>query len=273
MGPEILIYYLQKGGNLLSKLILTTPIIVRGFDLGDVNNDGRTDLVVSGWDPNTLAGYAGRIMIYCQGSDGNLLPGKEIPISAQSAGDVKIGDVNGDGINDIVVLTNNDTLSIFYGTPNGGLSDEYTYQMPHIDRESEIQIADMNNDGLNDIIVQTGNLQLGVIRQDTNNPGHLLQPDYYSVETSYWPRFDSFAVGDINGDGKNDIVVQDEGNNGYLNLFIQNTAGMLTREILSGLNFMTYSVRIADINGDGLNDIVGEIAATGRSRESCTSLS
>jgi hypothetical protein len=117
----------------------------------------------------------------------------------------------------------------------------------------------MNNDGLNDIIIQTGNLQLAVIRQDTNHPGTLLPPDYYSVETSYYPEFYSFAVGDINGDGRNDIVVQDPGDNPYINLFIQDATGRLNRELLKGLNFPAYGVHIADINGDGLNDIVGDV--------------
>jgi len=63
----------------------------------DLNNDGKDDLVLSGRDT---------IYIILQKEDGSLAEAVKYPISERPLG-VKVGDLNGDKINDLLILTNN----------------------------------------------------------------------------------------------------------------------------------------------------------------------
>jgi hypothetical protein len=96
------------------------------------------------------------------------------------------------------------------------------------------------------------------------NPGVLSgTPDYYSVQTSYWPQIYTFEVGDLNGDGRIDVLTTDPGNNGYLNIFFQNTSGTLDPPMLVTVFIgPLYGIEIVDVTGDGLNDIAGDISGT-----------
>jgi hypothetical protein len=167
--------------------------------------------------------------------------------------------MNSDGLPDIVVASHgisNATLSFLFQEPDGALGAENVYSTVPIEWDSEVHVADMNSDGRNDIVVQSGPKQLAVIKQTA--PGiYSATPDYYMVQTSYWPNFCSFALGDLTGDGRTDIAVADPGNGGYLNLFLQNSAGSLIGPKLINFTDNTQDeIKIADINGDGWNDIL-----------------
>lgn len=121
----------------------------------------------------------------------------------------------------------------------------------------------MDNDGDNDLVVVSGLKELAIIKQDSSTiPGTLADvPNRYTIETSYWPSMGPSAVGDLNGDGKNDLIVTDPGNSGLINLFLQADGGTLGPATILPQPFLPSAiVKISDINRDGLNDILcGEV--------------
>ena len=109
----------------------------------------------------------------------------------------------------------------------------------------------MNHDGSNDIVLQSGDKQLAVIKQIS--PGIFSStPDFYTVQTNYWPWFRSFALADLNSDGWVDVIVADL--TGNLNIFYQDTNGTLTGPTIQ--SYGADEVKVADLDGDGLNDII-----------------
>ncbi len=259
----LLIYYQNAFGGLDSAATLTLTILTRGVAIADVNNDGKQDLVLSGLSQTALSGYLGRIVVFLQDpATGQLGAPQEYIVSSNSVYSLAIGDLNGDGRNDVVVMAEQAVtsggLSFFFQTSGGTLGPEVVYDTVNV-TAGEIHIADMDNNGLNDVVVQSGQKELSVIRQLAAGVTSTV-PEQYSVQTSYMGGFSAFALGDLNGDGRADMVAVDPGNNGYINIFLQNAQGLLDGPLLVQITDLPFGVEVADITGDGLNDIVMDVS-------------
>ncbi|HUN54109.1 MAG TPA: FG-GAP-like repeat-containing protein [Smithella sp.] len=253
---RILIYYQNAQGSFDAPQLITTNLRLKGVAIADINNDGLSDLIVTGINSTSLKG---EIDVFKQNPVTHAL---DVPViytlSASDIGSLAVADLNNDGLPDIVTFTpvTNGSLQILFQGAGGTLNLQTINLNSSIYSGSEIHVADMNSDGLNDIVVQSGPLQLAVIKQIS--PGIFnTTPDFYTVQTSYWPYFNSFALGDLNGDGRIDVAVGDPGNGPNLNIFYQNSSGTLTGPTILQLPVCTAGeVDIADLNGDGLNDLI-----------------
>lgn len=263
-GYNLLIYYQNSSGGLDSPVTMNLDIQPAGVAIADVDNDGKADLILSGLSTTALTGHLGRIVVFLQDpATGQLDPPNEYTVSSDNVFSVAVADLNADGGNDIVVMAGQvgtpGGLSIFFQNSDGTLGPEVIYNSVSIMFEGQIHVADMNNDGLNDIVVQSGQKELAVIKQIS--PGVFsTTPDLYTVQTSYWPNFSAFALGDLNGDGRTDMVAIDPGNNGYINFFLQNSQGKLESPMLVQISDVPFGVKIADITGDGLNDLLMDVS-------------
>lgn len=186
----------------------------------------------------------------------------DIPSSTESTA---IGDVNGDGLDDVIVTTsfsldpNNDSrLFVLLQDASGNLSEPVNYDVGHSPDVYQIRsaaIADMNNDGKSDVIVsyQDG---VGVLLQ--NSVGTLDPVSVYSSNHSSFSNTYKVVATDFNNDGLNDIASIDWGRQSDdVDVFLQNGSGTLNTPATyqaphDGYDDLAYG----DINGDGLNDIV-----------------
>jgi hypothetical protein len=172
--------------------------------------------------------------------------------------DTVIGDLNGDGLNDVAVINdvNSGLVNIYYQNASSGLQDPVIIESSI--EITGITIADVNNDGKKDLII-AGQYQIFsggfagriiVMLQDPVS-GELGSPQEYTVNSNnvYY-----IATGDLNEDGRDDIAAV-IGNG--IALFFQDNEGSLSSgvDINTSSNF-SHHIIIADLNNDGKNDLI-----------------
>ena len=220
------------------KLDFATGTNPRSVAIGDLNGDGKPDLVVANYVSTVsvlLGDGAGGFGAKTDFATG---PG---PIS------VAIGDLNGDGKPDLVVAnTTSNTVSVLLGNGAGGFgakTDFATGSVPY-----SVAIGDLNGDGKPDLAVANDSKTVSVLLGDGAG-GFGARTD---LATGGNPL--SVAIGDLNGDGKLDLAVADFGSNTVL-VLLGNGAGGFGAVSGFATGSGPYSVAIGDLNGDGKLDL------------------
>ncbi len=207
---------------------------------GDVDGDGYNDLLVGAhYRPNTST-HTGTVYVYSGSASGvNTSPSWVVSMANLNNRFgrylASAGDVNGDGIDDILVgATGYGSFSnyteeramIFYGrtafeggpstTPDWVVQTPYTYGTGF--GSTLAAIGDVNNDGFSDILVGASAYESSQGRAHIyygSNTGPSMEPDW--METSGQPygtaagptnySASAASLGDINGDGNDDFVI------------------------------------------------------------------
>lgn len=247
--------------------------------VADVNNDGKPDLIVLNcgncYGPPSITDI-GSVGVMLSNGDGTFQPAVTYGAGTSSPRFVAVADVNGDGRPDLVVANRcidngcliEAVVAVLLGNGDGTFQAAVTYNSGGL-FTSSVAVADVNGDGKPDLIV--GNEcadpncdgSVGVLLGNGNGT-------FQAALTYATGGFDGFAVaaGDVNGDGKPDIIV---GTNvpicsqgrctyyGSLGVLLGNGHGGFGPSVtyLSG-GFFISSIAIADVNGDGNPDIVVE---------------
>lgn len=167
------------------------------LDVGDVTGDGRPDIVVSSGQGD----LSRAIGMLPQQSNGSFASPQYFAIGTP-VGSVAVGDVNGDGRNDLIFgRWFESSIGVMYQDASGALGAWQTIAAPAA--VEAIEVADVDADGRRDIVARTGG-GFGIYRQGTDGTLAGIQSYTASIAGANEPQ--SIAVGDINGDGYPDLV-------------------------------------------------------------------
>ena len=170
---------------------------------------------------------------------------------SETSSNASIGDLNGDGKPDIVLVKGRHwelTTKVFLGDGKGHFAPGPP--LPgNATKSYSGSLADMTKSGHLDI----------VLSNDSPDPKLVLVNDgtgRFKVGGSYgdpkWPTRNA-AVGDLNGDGYPDIAVANRGTTSYV-CYNDGKLHFTCKELRDTPS--AASIAIADVDGDGLNDVI-----------------
>jgi len=170
-----------------------------------------------------------------------------------------IGDVTGDGLNDVVAVNAfYDSLFVFPQLVSGGVNAHRSYAVPipwEGVHQGSVDIADFNLDGLQDVVLGMPNT-IGILLQ--NRQGLLDDPIQFATSHTSFTNVHQIGLGDLNGDSLIDVVAIDAGRQSHaVYMFHQEPAGLLSTPLIDSIAHGGYdAVAVSDLNSDGLMDIV-----------------
>jgi hypothetical protein len=238
-GHTVSVLLNSGDGSFVPRHDYETGLIPRSLAVGDLNGDGKPDLVTANIDAHSVSVLLNR-------GGGSFGIHQDYPAVASPSG-IAIGDLNGDGKPDVAVTDDDaDIASVLLNNGDASLQAGRDYRTD--DQPDAVAIGDLNGDAKPDVV--TVNESSGTVSILMNvGDGTLHGRHDYRVGTSP----DSVAIADLNGDRKLDLVTTNF--DGASVSVLANRGGTFSARRNYEVADSPDAVAIGDLNGDRRPDL------------------
>ncbi|HEU4889686.1 MAG TPA: FG-GAP-like repeat-containing protein, partial [Thermoanaerobaculia bacterium] len=246
---DLVVLIANGTGPFAAPIVTPTPYSTYHAAVGDVNGDGKADVVLLDNSTATIGVMQGN-------GDGTFLPGFSFGSGlAISPFPLVLADFNGDNRLDIAVGTsdshsvNTNVVVVYPGDGAGHFSGNVTTTIG--DMAQDLTAADMNGDGKIDLIVGSSNANRIFLNDGTGSFTHATNLNSGGV-----------VAADFNHDGKRDLAVADSGTHErYVYVASGNGDGTMATGVKYPAGYFAHLLDAADVNGDGNLDLLAPSAA------------
>lgn len=223
----------------------------------DINGDGRIDILTTNSNDNTVSALLG------DGRGGfTQAPGSPFRAGRHPYDVVTPSDINNDGKVDLVTPNlRGNAIMVMLGDGKGGFAESAGAPFAVQTRPGYVAVGDLNRDGKQDLVATHDDYPIVAVLLGDGLGG--FKP---TAESPLKPSFAVWgvAIGDVNGDGTNDLVCGSQMDDGIAILLGDGRGGFTesTTPAPRGGKISNY-VALADVNKDGKQDIVATSYGSG----------
>lgn len=208
--------------------------------LGDMDNDGALDIVI---------GHGGGVSVLLQSR--GFAP--EVHATAQAALYIGLSDLDRDGRLDVVNHSWSSGGSLLYGNGQGGFSRAVAWPTQAWGY-NDLAIGDVTGDSRDDVVLVQGQGESRFWVFPGNGEGLSPAVTYELTGTKANPM--GVAIGDFNGDGRNDVALSESANvPSALSIFMQQPGGALGPQERRATYDLSTRMVAADLDGDDTTDL------------------
>ncbi|MGJ3234335.1 LamG-like jellyroll fold domain-containing protein [Marivirga sp.] len=228
---------------------------------GDFDGDGKWDMAVA---------HGGIISIFQNISNGagniNFQNVYEITVNGDFIRDLEVTDMNGDGVQDLVVIESippqeefgqtTYTLNTIANLTQDGVFDFSIVNSTDVDFNFGLKLRDLNGDRKTDIVTTNAQVFINLTSFQTNNFALYNPVQYTDIGTTV-----EVSTADYDNDGKTDFSVVEDNGGQIIGVFTNATTNPTSGEVnflgpdTLNTGLIPTTIKSADFDGDGLIDI------------------